>query len=93
MPDEGSWLVFKVSEKDPQNARKKAHFISVPKKVVPLSTRRNRIRRLIREAVRQDPFFSAAGTFYEFKVTVAPLDPKLTDVKAALQKIKSGTGQ
>ena len=90
MPDEGSWLLFKVSEKDP---RRTALFISVPKKVVPLSTRRNRIRRLIREAVRQDPFFSTAGTFYEFKVTAAPSDPKLADVKLVLQKIKAGIGK
>ncbi len=90
MPGEDPWLIFKVSEKEP---RRTSFFISVPKKVVPLSTRRNRIRRLIREAVRLDPYFSASGMFYEFKVTSAPADPGLGDVKAALQKIKTEAGK
>ena len=89
MPGEESWLIFKVSEKDP---RRTTLFISVPKKVVRLSTRRNRIRRLIREAVRQDVFFSAPGIRYEFKVTAAPQGPGLEEVKAMIKKIKNQSG-
>lgn len=102
MPGEESWLFLKVSEKDPLKFNKKAFggergrttfFISVPKKLVPLATRRNRIRRLIREAVRHDPFFSAVDSRYEFKVSSSPGDPGLPEVKAALQKIKTDFGK
>lgn len=103
MPDEEPWLSLKISVKDPLGVQKKtllsgersrgAFFISVPKRLVPLSTRRNRIRRLIREAARQDPFFLAAGALYEFKVTSAPRDPGLEKVKAVLENIKTGSGK
>lgn len=102
MPGEESWLFLKVSEKDPLKSNKKALdgergrttlFISVPKKLVPLATRRNRLRRLIREAVRHDPFFSVAAGRYEFKVTSSPGEPGLNEVKAALKKIKPASNQ
>ena len=89
MPGEESWLFLKISEKDPKRNQKKDLFISVPKKIVPLATRRNRLRRLIREAVRHDPFFLESGALFEFKVTSFSKEPDLSEVKAALKKLKT----
>lgn len=47
-------------------------LISVPKKSVRLATQRNRIKRLIREAVRLDGLFGEADRTYLLKVQRDP---------------------
>ena len=64
-----SWLSLTVSGKDHSGiaSGKVTLLIAVPKKVVRLATQRNRIKRLIREAVRGDTFFKGEK-IYTFKV-------------------------
>ncbi len=89
MPLEDSWLSFEVSEKDPRKPRsaKPLIFISIPKKVVHLATDRNRIKRLIREAVRENSCFKDQSKVYLFRVLKTPLKPRLSQVKELLKKI------
>ena len=61
-------------------------LIAVPKKVVPLATRRNRIKRLIREVTRKDAAFGAAK-IYSFRVLSAPAENlTLREVQTAVEK-------
>ena len=88
MPAEESWLSCEVSEKDVRQPRsaKPLIFISIPKKVVPLATGRNRIKRLIREAMRENPYLNDPRKVYFFKVVKAPLRPSLAEVQSFIQK-------
>jgi ribonuclease P protein component len=87
------WLSLKVLDpatlKKPR-LRKKSKplfFISVPKKTVRLATQRNRLRRLIREAVRKDARFVGSEKIYAFKVNAFPLGVKLKDVEESLKEL------
>jgi RNase P protein component len=62
-------------------------FILIPKKIVRLATRRNRIRRLIREAVRMETFFKSAGKIYSFRVMKFPEAPRLWEVKKLIGEL------
>ena len=62
-------------------------LISVPKKIVPLATQRNRIKRLIREAVRQDAFCKREKLF-TFKVLSPAEGMKLEAVKKMIESLK-----
>ena len=73
------WLSLKVS-KNPQ------FRISVPKKVVPLATRRNRIKRLIREALRLNNFFFDSAAKPIIKVQSFPEHLNLKQVEQALKR-------
>jgi len=84
-PEEGFWM--EMTEHSGENL-KKNFFISVPKRIVKLATRRNRIKRLLREAVRQDPYFKRGGVIFEFKVTAAPKKPVFAQVKRLVEKLK-----
>jgi RNase P protein component len=90
MPSGDVWLSLKVSEKVIIKDRvlKPGTFISVPKSVVPLATRRNRLRRLIREAVRADDYFGHAKKIYYFRVHRWPGDVRLQDVKRNIEILK-----
>jgi len=61
--------------------------IAAPSTVVRFATRRNRIRRLIKEAVRRDPFFRAEAEYF-FKVRRAPESPDLRTVEEAIREAK-----
>ena len=92
-PSPFDWLCLKISRKldSKPGPEKVSVFISVPKRVVALATQRNRIKRLIREAVRQDLFFGSREKAYFFRVTRAP-DVKtlgLREVKAVVERIKT----
>ncbi len=87
------WLSLKISRKLDSNpsSEKASVFVSVPKRVVALATQRNRIKRLIRETVRQDSFFKDEGKTYFFNVTRLP-DVKalgLREVKTIVERIKT----
>ena len=80
------WLSLTVS---PASAGKKArsgYFISIPKKIVRLAVRRNRIRRVLREALRAHGGLEA-GKIHLFKVTCAPEDVGLAMAKKALHEL------
>ncbi|MGH7197282.1 MAG: ribonuclease P protein component [Candidatus Omnitrophota bacterium] len=61
-------------------------LISIPKKTVPLAVRRNRLKRLIREATRKHAAFSGVR-IYSFRVLSAPEKGLgLGDVQNAIEK-------
>lgn len=71
------WLSLKVA--DPSSTGISRVLIAIPKRTVKLAVARNRLRRVLREAVRIDPFFKKAGT-YRLMVHEMPQD---LDLKAA----------
>ena len=82
------WLSLKVSEeKDPERkAGKPLFLISVPKKVVRLAVRRNRIRRVLREVLRHRPF-STENKTYLLKVLRSPEKVDLESAKVAVHEL------
>lgn len=80
-----SWLSLRVSASpEGKEAESPRFFISVPRKIVRLATERNRIKRLVREAVRLDPGFKAGGKVFYFSVRKKPVRPNLQDVRKEL---------
>ena len=77
-----SWLSLKVLD-----SPKRSVLISVPKKIIPRAVDRNRVKRLIREAVRRDPYFEAEKRF-TFKVLSHQPALKLQDVKKLIEELK-----
>ncbi len=78
------WLSLKVLDSplsEPVNRPPKVH-ISIPKRTVKLAVARNRLKRVLREAVRRDPFFVKNKT-YRLRVN---MPPATVDLKTA-QKI------
>ena len=67
------WLSLTVLDTTPSgtNPRKARVHISIPKRTVKLAVARNRLKRVLREAVRLDPFFSNDRT-YRLKVNEIP---------------------
>ena len=82
------WLVLKVSEeKRPQSTVRKAPFlISIPKKVVRLAVRRNRIKRVLREALKDRPFLGR-NKVYVFKVMRFPKKVSLESARLAVHEL------
>ena len=83
------WLSLKVLE-SPKDGSPSGHhrvYISVPKKVVPRAVDRNRLKRLIREATREDIFFKR-GRLFVFKVLSTREGLKLDAVKKAIELLK-----
>jgi ribonuclease P protein component len=66
-----------------------AVLISIPKKIVPLAVRRNRIKRLIREVTRKNSAFSGPK-LYSFRVHSEPGGQVgLQDVRQAIEQCLS----
>ena len=82
------WLSLKVSEgKRPENGtRKSSLLISIPKKIVRLAVRRNRIKRVLREALRSKPFLKE-NKVYVFKVFRSPEKVSLESAQLAIHDI------
>ena len=81
------WLSLKVAPAAPdKKPLKAAFFISIPKKVVRQAVRRNRIKRVLKEALRAHPPL-AGGRVHYFKVMRAPKDVGLAMVKRALNEL------
>jgi ribonuclease P protein component len=82
-----------VSSADVRGRRVDKPFIhlSVPKKIVRLATERNRLKRLLREAIRGEAHFLAPG-IHLIKVTVRPVSANLavtkTELAEALNRVK-----
>jgi RNase P protein component len=59
--------------------------VSIPKKVIPTSVRRSRLKRLIREAMRETGFVPGPTETWKFAVRANPNhDIRMKDVAAAL---------
>ena len=81
------WLSLTVLEPpSPEMNPKKARVhISIPKRAVKLAVTRNRLKRLLREAVRRDPFF---GRVSVYRLKVHQLPEKL-DLAAAQRTLEA----
>ncbi len=80
----GNWLSLKVSDpSNPLSGGKPGVFISVPKKVVRLAKDRNRLKRLIREALRAEsaPKIFPDKKVYYLRVLKKPVRPGLEDAR------------
>ena len=82
------WLSLKISETGVLKVPNLRPVISIPKKIVRLATRRNRLRRLIREASRGDDFFGQTGQGFYFKVIENPGDVGCAEVKVLIAELK-----
>jgi ribonuclease P protein component len=83
------WLSLRVSESNnsgTKNQKKPAVFISIPKKHVVLATKRNRLKRLIREVIRSEPFFKRSGAVFFIRVNQMPASLEFPAVKEAIQQ-------
>ena len=89
------WLSLKVLESPSLSARRVAKakpysadparvYISIPKRTVKLAVTRNRVRRVLREAVRLDAFF-LDGKVYLLKVLRLPDSVDFQTAKKALK--------
>lgn len=84
MTGEPAWLAVRLERADtPGLPGGRGPLISIPKKTVKLATQRNRIRRVLREALRGTA--APAGFVYRFRVTAAPARPSLESAKAAVK--------
>ena len=81
------WLSLTVSE--PSSSEKQSPkarvYISIPKRTVKRAVARNRLKRVLREAVRRDPFFGRDGIF-RLKVCALPVRVNLA---AALRSLEA----
>lgn len=85
MPEAKGWLSLRVSNKteSERHSFKSSLLISIPKKIVHLATRRNRIKRLLREVYRKEDLFEP-GKIYEFRVIRQPEYLDLKEVKKSV---------
>jgi len=81
------WLALKIVPK----ARGHSLLLSIPKKAVPLSTRRSRLKRLIRESLRIHRWNPPEGKAYHLIVRGSvPDDLKRADVDELLSRLLAG---
>ena len=81
------WLSLTVSPNVPHTKPRKApYFISIPKKIVRQAVRRNRIKRVLKEALRARGALPG-GRVHFFKVTQAPEGVDLGMAKRALNEL------
>jgi RNase P protein component len=86
----GDWLALKrvpVPAAGAPASGKPAVYISVPKRSVRLATKRNRIKRLLREAVRRDGRFTVPGHTYHFRVARPPREDGLEAVSRSVGRL------
>ena len=77
------WLYLTVSESP--SSKPRVH-ISVPKRIVRLAVARNRIKRVLREAVKLDAFFNQNQVCF-VRVQRLPLKVNLETARKALQML------
>ena len=82
------WLSLTVSQPVSSEAglRKARVLISVPKRTVKLAVTRNRLKRILREAIRRDPFFMD-DKIYLLKVRRLPQTMDLHAVRRTLEAL------
>ena len=95
MPETRDWLCLEVQNPQrlgqdfPVRAGLKAGFtfiISIPKKIVRLATQRNRIKRLIREAWRQEKHLDSKRIYF-FRVKHNPGNLNLKKVQKEINQL------
>ena len=88
MPEVKGWLNLKVSDqaKPGNHSRKASLLISIPKKIVKLATRRNRLKRLVREAFRKEVAIDL-DKIYQFRVVQEPNDPGFDETKDTVRHL------
>jgi len=81
------WLSLKVLESPLPDSvdRPPKVYISIPKSTVKLAVMRNRVKRVLREAIRRDGFFKKDKT-YRLRVNGLP---KIVDLKTALKVLEA----
>lgn len=84
------WLELEVSKKAVSRKAKNFLFL-IPKKIVKNAVDRNRIKRLIREAIRSDDFFHDDNNFYKFRVRTLPERLDLKKMQSEIHKLKVKT--
>ncbi len=91
MPEVKDWLSLKVSSKSKPSSEslKTSLLISIPKKTVRLSTRRNRLKRLIREAFRKEGLVNSEK-IYQFRVIQDPGDPGFHETRDRVEHLIKG---
>ena len=75
------WLSLTVLKSSPSEPSRV--LISIPKRAVKLAVRRNRLKRVLKEAVKKDPFFTKEKT-YRLKVLAWPKEAGLKEAQRAL---------
>ena len=82
------WLSLKVLESawSQASSRRVRVLISIPKRTVKLAVMRNRLKRVLREAVRRDPFF-VVGRIYRLQVREMPKKVGLDAARATLEAL------
>ena len=80
------WLSLRVLEESKLNSAK-SFLISIPKKKVPLAVRRNRIRRVLREALRMHPVFQGNSKTFSFYVLRDPRSLSLREASDLLDQL------
>jgi ribonuclease P protein component len=80
------WLSLTLSERP----ARPLFLISIPKKIVRKAVRRNRIRRVLREALRQEPVSSPGAKTHVFKVLRSPENVSLHVAKQAIHELLRG---
>jgi ribonuclease P protein component len=90
MPDVKGWLFLKIQKKPTAgiNFQKASLFVSIPKKIVRRATQRNRIKRLIREAFRQEDRLDPEKAYF-FRVMQPPGELSLKEVKVSMNQLIS----
>ena len=85
MPDKG-WLSLTVSLADSEAGEtpKPSFLISIPKKIVRLAVKRNRLKRLIRVAFREEAVLGKQRS-YHFRVRRQPGELGLVETKRVIR--------
>ncbi|MBI3315751.1 MAG: ribonuclease P protein component [Candidatus Omnitrophica bacterium] len=86
MGENPRWISLKIVE-PPRVTHYPKLVISIPKSVVRLATRRNRLKRLVREAVRHGGYVEPSGKVYWFRVRGAV--PERLSLNVVASQIKS----
>lgn len=85
------WLSLKILDGSGDSIktakRRQSVLISIPKKVVPLAVCRNRIKRLLREALRDPSIPKANQNCFLFRVRSVPTSLNLWVVKEAVHRV------
>jgi ribonuclease P protein component len=82
------WLSLTVSQEkwSAGRTKKPLFLISIPKKIVRQAVRRNRIKRVLREVLRNKPFFEKTKV-YVFKVLRSPETVNLESARQIIDEL------
>ena len=87
MTPEPLWLSLKTASRDVADQSAKHEHLSVPKKIVRLATARNRVKRVLREALRATKTLRSSGKNYYFRISRAPSPETLRHAGETLREL------